>query len=98
MKLIVGDCGSGKTKEILKLSSKTRIPVLCESESRKTRLLEKARGYDLNIPMPLVFSDDLSNISEVYVDDPARLLEAMLNVSLKGISINVSNNDVINLN
>lgn len=43
MKLIYGDCGSGKTKQILELSCKTKTPILCESDQRKQRLLEKLR-------------------------------------------------------
>ncbi len=98
MKLIYGDCGTGKTREILKISSETRIPVLCESSARKARLLEKAKGYGLNIPTPVVFNEDLSNIKEVLVDDPKRLMEEVFNVELKGISVNVSVSDVVKLN
>lgn len=97
MKLVYGDCGTGKTREILRISSETRVPVLCESSARKERLLEKAKGYDFDIPTPVLFSDDLSNLNEVLVDDPKRLLEEAFGVELVGISVNVAEDDVTKL-
>lgn len=94
MKLIYGDCGSGKTKEVLKESSEKKIPVLCESMARKDRLIEKAKGYGFTIPTPVVFNEDLSAIKEVLVDDPARLIEEAFGVSLAGISVNVADKNV----
>lgn len=96
MKLIYGSDGTGKTRKILELSSESRIPILCESQNRKQRLLEKAKGYDLSIPMPIVYNECKSDI-EVLVDDPKRLLECMFNVKLKGITVNVNDEDVVKL-
>lgn len=93
MKLIYGDCGTGKTKKILELSNKTRTPILCESEARKIRLLEKAKGYGIDIPVPIVYTEGCAN-KEVLVDDPKRLIEEMLHAQLTGISVNVSKEDV----
>lgn len=93
MKLIYGDCGTGKTKEILKLSMDTNIPVLCESPARKLRLLEKAKGYGLTIPTPIVFNEDLTGVTQVLVDDPVRLIEEAYGVTLAGISVNVADKD-----
>lgn len=96
MKLVYGSDGTGKTRKILELSSQTRTPILCESQTRKQRLLEKAKGYDISIPMPIVYNECKGDI-EVLVDDPQRLLEAMFNVKLKGITINVNKEDVVEL-
>lgn len=94
MKLIYGDCGTGKTKEILRVSSERRIPVLCESEARKARLIEKAKGYGFDVPTPVVYNEDLTGTKEVLVDDPKRLLEEAFGVSLEAISVNVADKDV----
>lgn len=96
MKLIYGDCGSGKTKKILELSSNTKTPILCESEQRKQRLLEKAKGYGISIPVPIVFSEGCEG-RDVLVDDPKRLLEAMLHANLTGITVNVPEEEVTKL-
>lgn len=96
MKLIYGDCGSGKTKKLLEMSSEAKLPILCESMQRKQRLLEKAKGYGINIPVPIVYTEDCEG-RDVLVDDPKRLLEAMLHTNLCGITINVNEKDVIKL-
>lgn len=96
MKLIYGDCGSGKTKQILELSSQTKTSILCESEARKLRLLEKAKGYGIRIPLPIVYTEGCEG-RDVLVDDPKRLLEAMLHANLVGLTVNVSQDDVTKL-
>ena len=57
MKYILGAPGTGKTKEILRLSEENRIPILCESQARKERLLQRAMQYGFVIPVPIVFSE-----------------------------------------
>ena len=56
MKMIIGEPGSGKTKEILALSSINNVPILCESEERVSRLITKAQGYGYKIPTPIVYN------------------------------------------
>lgn len=97
MKLIYGDNGTGKTKEVLRLSMEKNIPVLCESQARKFRLIEKAQGYGFTIPNPIVWDEVDGNVKDVLVDDPYRLLEAAFNVELCGISVNVAKKDVTEL-
>ncbi len=91
MKFIIGAPGTGKTKEILRLSEENNIPVLCESPQRKARLLERARQYGFVIPVPIVFNEVTPNDKVVYVDDIERLLKAMLNVSVDTVTLNLLN-------
>ena len=87
MKLIVGSPGSGKTREILKLSEENNIPILCESADRVTRLMIKAQGYGFKIPTPVVY-DEVKESESVYVDDVSRLLKAMLPCKVDIITYN----------
>ncbi len=93
MKLIYGGNGTGKTKRILEVSRDTKTPIMCESEPRRLRLLEKAKGYGIDIPNPIVFSECPKGI-KVLVDDPYRLLEEAFGVTLDVITVNVENKDV----
>ena len=88
MKVIVGTPGSGKTKEILRLSALNNVPVLCETPTRVTRLLEKASGYGYQIPTPITKDEINENVKAIYVDDVKVLLETLLNVELDGFVIN----------
>ena len=88
MKLIFGNPGSGKTKALLGLSAKNNIPVLCESQARVERLLTKARGYGYDIPLPITLNGLTDSVKEVYIDDIKRVLDAALNISLEGITVN----------
>ena len=86
MKIILGNPGSGKTKELLSLSAEKNVPILCESEARVERLLVKAQGYGYNIPTPVTL--DHLNCSEVIVDDIERFFSCALKVKLTALSVN----------
>ena len=88
MKIIFGAPGSGKTKAILELSAKNRIPVLCESQQRVRRLLEKANGYGYEIPMPITIDEIDDRVTAVYIDDIKRVLDVALKVNLQGVTVN----------
>ena len=97
MKIIFGNPGSGKTKALLELSAKNNIPVLCESAARVQRLLVKAEGYGFKIPAPLTFDELNDRVAEVYIDDIKRVLEAVLNIKLAGITINNDSLEIVDL-
>ena len=97
MKIIFGNPGSGKTKALLEQSAKNNIPVLCESAARVQRLLVKAEGYGYKIPAPLTFDELNENVSVVYIDDIKRVLEAVLNIRLAGITINHDDLEIVDL-
>lgn len=87
MKIILGNPGSGKTKELLSLSAEKNVPILCESDARVERLLVKAQGYGYNIPTPITL-DHVSQAGEVIVDDIERFFTQALNVKLTALSFN----------
>lgn len=90
MKIILGNPGSGKTKKIIQMSSENNIPILCESEARRERLLVKAMGYGFSIPTPIVYTDCDDSVNEVYVDDVEKLLQTMFKINVNCITINVT--------
>ena len=90
MKIIFGAPGSGKTKAILEESAKNNIPVLCESEARVLRLLEKARGYGFIIPTPITVDKLDGSVEKVYIDDIERVLNVVLKTNLCGITVNTN--------
>ena len=89
MKYILGAPGTGKTKEILRLSEENRIPILCESQARKERLLQRAMQYGFVIPVPIVFSEVTPRDKVVYIDDIERLLQAMFNIKVDTVTLNL---------
>ena len=93
MKFILGAPGIGKTKEILRLSAENRIPVLCESQARKERLLQRAYQYGYVIPVPIVFSEVSSKDGVVYIDDIDRLFKAMFPCKVEAVTLNLENED-----
>jgi hypothetical protein len=88
MKLIVGSASSGKTKRLLELSAANQVPILCESIERVERLVVKARGYGINIPMPLVADELKADVKLVYIDEIDNLVEKLLKVNIGAVSIN----------
>lgn len=95
MKIIIGEPGSGKTKEILALSAVNNIPILCESEDRVSRLITKAQGYGYKIPTPVVYNQIDESVKTVYIDDIARLLKAMLPCDVDMITFNAEEKEDI---
>jgi len=88
MKILLGSPSTGKTKKLLELSSETGIPVLCDSNARVERLLEKARGYGFRIPTPVTYDTLNPSIKAVYIDELSTLVERMLNVRVAAYTIN----------
>ena len=87
MKIILGNPGSGKTKELLKLSQDKKTPILCESESRVERLLVKAQGYGYTIPTPITI-DKAKSVDQVLIDDVERFFYNQIGVKVSAITIN----------
>ena len=90
MKIIVGSNGSGKTKKIIEYSAANNVPILCESKARADRLLQKAMGYGMKIPLPIVFEEfDSSQSGVVCIDEINGLIEKVLKVQVAAFSINL---------
>lgn len=92
MKIILGSNGSGKTKKMIEYSAANNVAILCESKARADRLLQKAMGYGMKIPLPIVFDEfDPTHTKVVCVDEINGLIEKVLKVRIEAISINVDN-------
>jgi hypothetical protein len=92
MKIILGSNGSGKTKKMIEFSAANNVPILCESKARADRLLHKAMGYGMKIPLPIVFEEfDSSLAKEVCIDEINGLIEKVLKVKVSAFSINIDN-------
>lgn len=90
MRIILGSNGSGKTKKIIEYSAANNVPILCESKARADRLLQKAMGYGMKIPLPIVFEEfDPSQAKIVCIDEINGLIEKVLRVRVEAFSINV---------
>lgn len=87
MKIILGNPGSGKTKELLAMSASKNVPILCESDARCERLLVKAQGYGFNIPTPVTLKQ-IDSVDDVLVDDIERFFQVALNVKLHSFTVN----------
>ena len=89
MKFILGAPGTGKTKELLRMSAENKVPVLCESVQRKERLLDRALQYGYIIPVPIVFNEMQDDDRVVYVDDIDRLLTAIFHCKVDTVTLNL---------
>lgn len=87
--IVVGEKGTGKTKEMLKLSEKTGCYIITFSRQRAEELFKTARELGYNIPFPGVLSNlvDLRSLKDVIVDDADMIeqLKYLYNLSSKDI-------------
>lgn len=67
MNVIIKPRGYGKTYDLIRLSSETRIPIVCMNPNF---VEQDAKEYGYDIPRPLSPKEWIStNAKEVYVDD-----------------------------
>ena len=73
------DRGKGKTTELIKLSAKTGIPIVCATLAQVEVILSKAEQMGLVIvqPIPVCRLKDYA-VSKVYVDDMEYVLSTLL--------------------
>ena len=79
MKIIYKKRASGKTTEIVKLSAKTQIPIICASYATVIRAKEIAQDLGLVIPEPIAIKDyKPHSIDKILVDDAEDVLKKLL--------------------
>lgn len=90
MEIIYGGRQTGKTTELVKLSSKNNIPIIVPTINERQHIINIAKDLELKIPQPLVYykNIDISRHNSVYVDNIETLLSAILEVHISGITIN----------
>ena len=70
--LIIKDRGKGKTSDLIRLSARTGIPIVCSSPEMVSA---QAKGMRYDIPEPISFSSFVNDpslrfqYSAVYIDD-----------------------------
>lgn len=73
MNIIYQGRGTGKTTQIIKMSAKRQIPILCHNKMKQKYIVEKASELNLNIPEPIVFSfesyEAIKDKQHVLIDD-----------------------------
>ena len=73
------DRGKGKTTELIKLSAKTGIPIVCATVQQVDTILAKAERMGLVIVQPIPASKIKGyDVSKVYVDDMEYVLSTLL--------------------
>lgn len=69
MRIVYGEVGSGKTREILRESQDTGAVILTDSLRRKEKLLDKAERYGFKVPTPMVVGEDCIPTDADYIID-----------------------------
>ena len=83
MNLIIKDRGKGKTSDLIRLSSRTGIPIVCSSPEMVSA---QAKGMRYDIPEPISFSSFVNDPSltfqykGVYIDDLDRFFKSNFGV------------------
>ena len=92
MKIINLGRGQGKTTRLLYASEFNDAPILCATDAHKKCLIEKAKGYGLEIPEPITVNDIVSGKvrgskitdKDVLVDEAPFVLQYLL----RGLGMN----------
>ena len=106
LKLVIGGRGSGKTTELIKLAHNERLYIVVVDERRAQFLFEQAHemGYDILYPLtlrecgrynpnnPYVLSG-----KGIIVDDAQDILSEILGCRVRGMSVNVMDDDITEL-
>lgn len=90
MKLLCQPRQTGKTEELLKISSETKYPIITRDKNEAKLLSERAKKEKLNIPEPLSIRDAMNTRllgnSKVLIDDADFVLSYMIR-ELCGVEI-----------
>lgn len=106
LKLVTGGRGSGKTTELIKLAHDELLYIVVVDERRARFLFEQAHemGYDILYPLTLK-ECGRHNLNNPYVlsgkgiivDDAQDILSEFLGYRVRGMSVNVMDDDITEL-
>ena len=83
VKVICRPRGAGKTTELIKLSAKNHLYIVCKDMKETGRIAGVARNMDLQIPFPITFQEFIDGrfcpkgIKGFYIDNVEDLLSAL---------------------
>lgn len=84
MKIINKPRGSGKTTDLIKISSETGIPILCRDQQMVKFIKDKAKyEFKLDIPNPVYLGMRGLFPHEVLIDELELILRDCLNTNVK---------------
>lgn len=93
MDIIFGEIGSGKTKELLRLSEEKGATIITDTQRRVNKLLDKADRYGVHINTPLVVGEDCIPTNGKYiVDNIKNVLEKIFGSTIIATSFVVGKN------
>ncbi|CAM3292922.1 replicase [Vagococcus fessus] len=98
MKLIIRGRASGKTTELIKISSDTGRYILARSNSHARSIYEIAKRNNINIPYPVTAEEvvnhhlDGSSIKRdgLIVDEALSVLEGILGIQINAATISIT--------
>lgn len=105
LKLVTGGRGSGKTAELIKLAHNELLYIVVADERRARFLFEQAHEMGYDILYPLTLRECKYNPNNPYVlsgkgiivDDAQDILSEILGCRVRGISVNVMDDDITEL-
>ena len=79
MKIVRMERGKGKTTDLIRLSAKTGVPIVCATVAQSDIILAKAEKMGLVIAHPIPANKIKEyEVSKVYVDDMEYVLSTLL--------------------
>jgi len=84
MKLLFKPRQGGKTTELIKISAKENIYIVCSDRSRVSYIMELARVLKLSIPFPMTFDEVkrkqylARGIKKILIDDADEFLQSSI--------------------
>lgn len=90
---IAGKRGSGKTSQLLLLSSVTCVPILCMNEVQRLELVERASKLNLKIPAPILFNTEKKSERVPVLIDNMEYFFQKLDYDVIGFSIDYPSNE-----
>lgn len=98
MILIKGERGTGKTTELVKISSHTGQRILCANSKRARLIEDTAKELGLDIPQPLAPGENTKGMEResILVDDIEDVLQAYTNARIDYATVSCELEKVVN--
>lgn len=85
MEILNMNRGSGKTTKLIKISNKTKAPIICRTRKIAEIIKERAKEMDLEIPNPItidMYKNEKYRYEKVLIDDIDLVLKMYLNAEV----------------